>query len=473
MAMLCIGQTHPASEPATQETPVSLTPQERVLGLVQFYAAAKQHFAYFDRLPDLDWDRTFMDYLPRVEKEQSKLEYYRLLQRFAATLQDGHTEVFLPNALQAQLDRLPLTLDVVEGQWVVLERYPTQEILDKDIPPGSVILAIDGIETSEYFERNVFPYISAGSVEAKRARAKYFNGFPIGGQVPLTLRYPDGAAEQRVLSANRRSVKWTGALREKYRLPWNRDPKFSSRFLEDGILYVRYGVCDQACLEAFSKLIDSPDMAKAAAVILDLRGNEGGSTPTQTIRQLAVKPVPWYQCRSRWSISYYEAQNQGVSASQKAQYLKNHSLDDRFAPDWFMAIRPSDVIQPAPNAYSGPLVILTDIDTGSAAEDLAVMLHQGGRATIIGERSGGSTGQPLMLQLPGGGSARICTVQVRYADGREFVGPGVQPDVPIRRTLDGIAQGRDEVLKGAMDYLHKTVVSSQPTTAPAKGGEQL
>ena len=59
-----------------------LTKEDRIFGLVKIYSTVKQHFAYFERLPNLDWDKTFKEYLPLVEKEQSLLEYYRTLQTF-------------------------------------------------------------------------------------------------------------------------------------------------------------------------------------------------------------------------------------------------------------------------------------------------------------------------------------------------------------------------------------------------------
>ncbi|KPK79387.1 MAG: hypothetical protein AMJ81_13300, partial [Phycisphaerae bacterium SM23_33] len=90
------------------------------------------------------------------------------------------------------------------------------------------------------------------------------------------------------------------------------------------------------------------------------------------------------------------------------------------------------------------------VATGSAAEDLTVLLHGNGRATVVGEPTSGSTGQPILLALPGGGRVRICTGQAHYPDGREFVGPGIRPDVPVNRTIKGVTEGRDEILQAAL-----------------------
>ena len=59
--------------------------------------------------------------------------------------------------------------------------------------------------------------------------------------------------------------------------------------------------------------------------------------------------------------------------------------------------------------YKNPVALLSSAATFSAAEDFLVAFRVMSRGIIVGERSGGSTGQPLFFALPGGGSARVCT----------------------------------------------------------------
>jgi C-terminal processing protease CtpA/Prc len=59
----------------------------------------------------------------------------------------------------------------------------------------------------------------------------------------------------------------------------------------------------------------------------------------------------------------------------------------------------------------------------------------------------------VLFDLPGGGSARICTKKDAYPDGRLFVGYGVQPDIEVKRRLAGYLEGRDPVLERARSFL--------------------
>lgn len=100
-----------------------------------------------------------------------------------------------------------------------------------------------------------------------------------------------------------------------------------------------------------------------------------------------------------------------------------------------------------------PTVILIGHNTGSAAEDFLISADNQKHMIKIGENSFGSTGQPLMFELPGGGFARICTKQDTYPDGREFVGYGIKPDIEIKATFTDYLFEKDPELDKALEYL--------------------
>lgn len=102
-------------------------------------------------------------------------------------------------------------------------------------------------------------------------------------------------------------------------------------------------------------------------------------------------------------------------------------------------------------------MVLAGPNTGSAAEDFLVMLRQlpDRKIPVIGMHTFGSTGQPLPIELPGGGSARICTKRDTYADGTDFVGIGIVPDFEIISTVDDLLYGKDSALEEALEILQK------------------
>ncbi len=448
-------------------TDSALTKEDRIFGLVTIYSTVKQHFPYFEQVSDLDWDQAFKEYLPLVEKQQSLFQYYRTLQRFTALLEDGHTRVWPPEQLQRQMDNLPFTLDYIEDQWVVIERWPTKEIIEEDIPLGTVVLSINDVSASQYFQENLFPYIGEGARQAKRNAVSWRKLFPKDTKLTLRLRYPDGTIKTRIIKPSRESANWTPQLRTRYMSDLQKGPYFSKKKLDGHYLYVRYRSCQPSCEEQFVSLIESMDSTnKPRALILDLRNNGGGSSPMNAVKHLISEPVDYCPYRTRCSISFFEAhlqmaRKQGWSEEEfinAARQEMGELLPKGYSPGWLF-LNPSDSnirLKPEEKKYAGPLVILINSWTASAAEGFAVLLHAAGRATIVGEPSTGSTGQLMYVGLPGGGTLEICSVYVTYPDGQKFVGIGIQPDIYVTRTIKGIAEERDEILEAALAFLRES-----------------
>ena len=82
-----------------------------------------------------------------------------------------------------------------------------------------------------------------------------------------------------------------------------------------------------------------------------------------------------------------------------------------------------------------------------------IELHAGGRATLVGQTTGGSAGNGLRSSLPGGGTLSIATFTALIPGGDEYVGVGVTPDVEVWPTREDLAAGRDVVLERAVELL--------------------
>lgn len=104
-----------------------------------------------------------------------------------------------------------------------------------------------------------------------------------------------------------------------------------------------------------------------------------------------------------------------------------------------------------------PTVLLIGHNTASAAEDFLIYADNQKHMTKMGEPTFGSTGQPYLFDLPGGGRARICTKKDTYPDGREFVGVGVKPDIEVKPSLADYLAKKDPVLERAVAFLAKKI----------------
>lgn len=394
-----------------------LSAADKVAGLSELWAQAKYGFANFWHVPQLNWDQTYRDYIPKVLNTSSTLSYYSVLQRFYAQLQDGHSNVYFPTQIYDQMARLPIRTRLVDGHMLVLaSRDPEADL--QGIKPGDEVLAINGEGALSWAEKTIGPFVSASSPQDRATRIFEYMPFiaPISTVFTLEVQSPAG-----------RTTKHSFTLAEDKRLPV--PVPFAFRMLSGNIAYV--------ALNEFEDDVDAKqwdehwsEISKSDGIILDLRENGGGSSSigSHVLATLIDKPALGPLSRSTRWIATYRAW--GVAET----------------PERF----PDDMISPDEKRhYGGKVVMLTSSRTFSAGEDMVVAFRQAKRGLIIGEPSGGSTGQPLMFDLPGGGKARICTKHDSFANEKEFVGVGVQPDVAAHLSREDIVHQRDSILDGA------------------------
>lgn len=199
------------------------------------------------------------------------------------------------------------------------------------------------------------------------------------------------------------------------------------------MLYVNLpGFGNEQVVTDFQRIF--PQVRKARGLILDVRQKVGGNAGHgyAIISRLINHPIE----RSHWKTRQYLPALRAWG--QKEQW---HGEKD-------------DVIPPnGETPFLGLIAILTGPRTETAAEDFVVALLASKRATVIGERTARSTGQPLVIDLPGRGRTRICTKRDTYPDGREFVGVGIVPDMEVHLMGAELAAGRDIILEKAIQIL--------------------
>lgn len=85
-----------------------------------------------------------------------------------------------------------------------------------------------------------------------------------------------------------------------------------------------------------------------------------------------------------------------------------------------------------------------------AAEDFVAPFYENRRATIVGDTTWGTTGQPLFLDLGNGMSFRVSARRYQMYDGSPFEGVGIPPHVVVPLRAAALREGRDEALERAV-----------------------
>ena len=412
---------------------IEMSEAERIAGFARLWSEVKYNFAFFDQVPEIDWDEILLEYIPKVQAAKTSVDYYNVLRRCIALLKDGHTSVQGPS--DEPVCEPPIQVQAVRNQAVIVQVYPIDtirsdklkdELLAANLKPGDAITHIDGRSIHQILAEGIYPFISASTSQALDLRAypKLLLG-DYGTKVVLDVNELDGANRKVTLTRGR------------YR--FSRKPNnFECKELEDGIMYVNLpGFGSDNVVKEFDKSFEK--IKKARGLILDVRLNTGGSTSHgyAIVSRLVDKSVPGSHWKTRKYIAAYRAWGR----------------DEQWQEGDHSTIEPHKT-----RHYGGPVVVLAGPETGSAAEDFVVAFQTSNRGKVIGQKTRGSTGQPLTFELPGGGGARICTKRDTYPDGREFVGIGVIPNIEIEPTRQDITEERDVVLEKALEVLNSMIM---------------
>jgi carboxyl-terminal processing protease len=405
-------------------------PDEKYIKLMQIesfmklWSEIKYNFVFTETLKKIDWDNIPDKYLPRVQEAKTYGEYISILLECTALLKDGHTGIYFHN----EGDTPPLQIQPVEGKPVITAYAKTEEMINNKIQIGMELIKVNGKPVEEILKNQIYPYICSSTPQDRDIQA--FNKlleFTPGEKVTAIFRNIEGKEFNTILTCNMRA-KHDSTY-------WLRQQKqFEYKELDNNIIYIALNSFNnKGIVNQFDRIFDK--ILNSNGLILDIRKNGGGSSSIgyQIISKLIDKQLE----TSKWKTRQYKP---AYKAWKKAE-------------EWFESAH--DTIQPdSGKLFLGKVVVLIGPKTFSAAEDFLVPLKASGRAKLIGMPTGGSTGQPLFVQLYETTLA-ICTKWDYFPDGTEFVGVGIQPDIKIEPTKKDIIENRDPVLEKAIQILNK------------------
>jgi len=409
-----VAQQPAAAEPCAGE----MGRGDRLLGLFKMWLLIRYFFPHLE-LAGLDWNQTVKEYVPKVEAAVTAREYYEYLRELTGGLKDSHVRVGHPSLVTGDYT-LPARFRKVQGKTIVVELAESPTTLKL----GDEIVAIDGQNIAE-FEKLWTPRIAA-SLDAARFRDLYQigdwcqSGLPMLGpdHSPVELMVKRAYGIYRFqLERTMPSSEWKPRPKG-----WPVTIRFGQLAYIDLAGLADYGAMEQAYNENVT----------AGGLILDLRGYP---------QFWAVALTGWLTAPQGTKSGIFQIP---VVAGAKPEDL-SWSIDQYDTRKWFF---PPNVI------YSGPVAVLIDERTQSAAEDFCIYLRNAGRAVFIGSATAGTNGNIVDVVLPCGGKMWFTGTRVLYGDGSRFQQIGIIPDVRVDPEVQDFVEGRDRVLEKAVEVLN-------------------
>jgi C-terminal processing protease CtpA/Prc len=363
-----------------------------------------QHFYPYHQEVKSDWIAQLPIALSAAYETTTSAQYLELLGHMTEKLKDGHITIGGGNYLNTY--NVPLGAKFVEGKLVIaqVDSLPGARG-DLNLKPGDIITRIDGKPAMERFQQ--VRSTTSGSEQLKDVRSirQLFNGMK---DSELSLEYLSATGEAKQLRLNRTIVR-------------NNIDTTTIKKLDNNVYYLNIGTTEMKAIN--TRL---PELESAKAIICDLRG---------------------YPRNNNDFINYLLT----VKDSNKWMFVPQITLPDYEGVE-FEAMGWS--LEPAKPHLNAKIIFLTAGGAISYAESYMGFIKQYKLATIVGQPTAGANGNVTSFTLPGGYTIRFTGMKVRQQDGSQLQGIGIQPDIFVKETIKGVAEGRDEFLEEALKQIN-------------------
>ena len=409
---------------AAKEPP--LTPEQRQLNLESFdYVWTTIRDKHWDpELGGLDWAAIRDDLRPRVEQaavmSESRAAFFELINRlgqshFAIIPAELYKDMEGP-AGEGRWDGVPgITVRVVDRHALVTAVNEGSPAAEGGVRPGWEIVGVGDEDlipkleaVGEEFADKTWKDHTLARVVTSRWRG------PVGE--PVAISFIDGEGRKVDLDVPR--VEERGRRIQFGNLPpmyvWT-----EVKTLDDSVGYIAFSSFFDPInvMPVFNEAMTS--FMDTEGLVIDVRGNPGGIGP------MAMGMAGW--------LIEDEKRHLGT------MYMRNAELNF--------------VVIPRVETYRGPVALLVDGLSGSAAEIFAGGLKDLGRARVFGGRTVGAALPSTIERLPNGDGFQYAFANYVSAGGEELEGIGVIPHVEVAPTREALLEGRDPVVEAAVAWI--------------------
>ena len=431
LAAVLAGCATPAQQRAPY-VPTTLSAEQRQAAFDKVWKTIAED--YVDpRHNGVDWKAVGERYRQRSLTARDDESFWRELNLMVGEMRDAHTTVRSPlevNGKATQRGAHGITLARIDGQLIVKGVAGNSQAQLLGVRPGMKLTQIDGEPAEAWWQRTAAEVRGSSTERSNFALVQQaLNVRPVDSL--LKLRFETGATPLEV------------TLKQDPLQPFG----IRAHWLASDLAYLRFAGFNPGLEQGLATSLAR--LAGARGLVLDLRENGGGSL------KLTTQLLGWL----------LPPGNAGEVITRD-----NKRLSALFG---LLDVTPTLEIKPQEKRLTAPLAVLIDERSASAAELMAGVLQDQGRARVFGEASCGC----LLLvrgageDLPGGGKLVFSEVDLRIGKGKRIEGSGVQPDEPVPPVTASLLTGRDIALEAAQAWLLKQAAPTAALHPSSKAGQ--
>ena len=394
----------------------------RLLGLFRVWNAMEYYYPYLDIL-DEDWEDLLPDFILQMLEGSDQHSYDLIIAALTAKLQDAHVAFGGSSEFIKKEFGEYLISDVefvsAEGEIVVLQTF------DESCPlqPGDIIRKLDGVDIEDRVE-HCKKYISV-TTDEKIKNPLQLSLLRSHSKTPEVTVIRDG--KEMTFNVNADEFQYSG-------------PRYGVSF-QDGepkpyeIIEGNIGVINPAFMNLQSGAVHGNEV-KWAEAMNALKDTDGLIVDYRQYPANSWQHLPPY---------LFEEAEVGLLTASISEAVPGTFIKE---PVFNFNTKPRSAYR-----YDKEVVVLIDEHSQSASEYAAMLVQNGEKVTLMGENTIGSNGFCLILPIPGGNMVMHTAQGIYTPDGGQTQRIGVSPDIEVKKTIEGIKEGRDEVKEAAVEYL--------------------
>jgi len=394
----------------------------RLLAVAKIWTVIDYFFAYKDLMED-DWNKVLREFIPRFANASDSLEYHLTVAEMYKHIQDGHGFVgskVLSNYFGTASP--PLKIRFIENQPVVVGISPDSIYRVRGVELGDIITKIDGEAIESVIKRKI-KYRSASNLSALY---NYISWSLLNGNdstnVAITIRKKSNKTETIELPRYNSFYQYARQAGN------GRNHEPIVKLINNDI---GYADLDRLTPDMVDKMFE--DFKNTKAIIFDMRGYPNGTA---------------------WAIAPHLTDKKTVYAANFRRYSPMGMKVGDYYTENLTIFNPT-IPSPELPYYNGITVMLIDERTQSQAEYTGLFFEAANSTKFIGSQTAGANGDLTNFEIPGNIVLSFSGHDVRHIEGRQLQKIGLVPDLPIKPSIEGIRDGKDEVLEKAIEYVER------------------
>jgi len=381
----------------------------RLLSLFRYWNIIEYFFPYKYQT-DIKWNEVLNQMIPKFINPKTEIDFHLAMLELIVSIDDSHAKFGTKQTNSFfGYKWIPAKFELINDKAIITGFYNDSLAKLDDLKIGDVITKVNEMHIKTIFSDKE-KYISGSNQVRKKVNALYaiFNGSTDSVKIEFSRN-------------NKNRVK----IIKRYLFNDFNDTlqlkKEKYKILSDNIGYVNMG---EIKIKDVSKIMDS--LINMKAIIFDIR-----SYPNGTLNV----------------ITNY--------ISSKKNDFYNVTFSDLDYPGKFIIRSGRQSGHNQELKYKGKVILLVNEKSQSQAEFTAMGLQTGNNVTTIGSQTSGADGNISIIEMVGGFKTAISGIGIFYPDGTETQRKGVKIDIEVRPTLQGMIQGKDEVLEKAIVFANE------------------